>query len=296
MFMGGSRFSVKDFAISAERTGFDSVWVGDHVAHYVDGLASLGIIAGCTDEVTIGTNVIVLPFRPAAVVAKAALTVAGASPRRRVVLGVGPGGDVPHEFAMTGADVSTRGRYADEALDVIRRLWSERPCTYHGRWNRFDGVTMLPADGPRPDIWVGGRSVAALRRAVRFGTGYNPYLVSPSQVAERYAQLRVVAAAEGVGLDGFEFAASTFCVPGRDEDEAYERAAAAGGFQHMSEDRFRRMYALGDAATVLARLREYVAVGVRHLVVGCAPGAPDQLVEFSALFRELLPELRRGGA
>jgi alkanesulfonate monooxygenase SsuD/methylene tetrahydromethanopterin reductase-like flavin-dependent oxidoreductase (luciferase family) len=192
--------------------------------------------------------------------------------------------------------VTSRGRYADEALDVIRRLWSERPCTYHGRWNRFEAVTMLPADGPRPDVWVGGRSPAALRRAVRFGTGYNPYLVSPSQVAERYGELRAIAAGEGVALDGFEFAASTFCVPGRDEDEAYERAAKAGGFRNMSEERFRRMYALGDATAVLARLREYVAVGVRHLVVGCAAGAPDQLVEFTALFRELLPELRDSGA
>jgi hypothetical protein len=60
----------------------------------------------------------------------------------------------------------------------------------------------------------------------------------------------------------------------------------------MSEDRFRRMYALGDENAVLARLREYLAVGVRHLVVGCAPGAPDQLAEFTALFGELLPELR----
>src|SRR4051812_5380503 len=124
MFMGGGTFSLKDFAVQAERTGFDSIWVGDHVAHYVDGMAGLGILAGCTDTVTIGTNVVVLPFRPAAVVAKGALTVAGVAGGRRVVLGVGPGGDVPEEFALTGADMGTRGRYTDEALDVIRRLWS----------------------------------------------------------------------------------------------------------------------------------------------------------------------------
>ena len=189
MYMGGDGITVKEFAVAAEAAGFDSVWTGDHLAHYVDGIASLGIVAGCTERVTIGTNVLVAPFRPAAVVAKALLTTAQ-SARRRVVMGVGPGGDVPIELAMAGADSATRGRYTDEALDVIAGLWSGRPFSYAGRWNRFDEVVMEPVAGPRPDVWIGGRSPAALRRAVRRGHGYNPYLVSPEQVAERYAALQ----------------------------------------------------------------------------------------------------------
>ena len=129
MYMGGDGLTVKDFARAAEAAGFDSVWTGDHLAHYVDGVASLGIVAGCTERVTVGSNVLVAPFRPAAVVAKALLTTAQ-SARRRVIMGIGPGGDVPIELAMAGADGATRGPYTDEALDVIAGLWSGRPFSY----------------------------------------------------------------------------------------------------------------------------------------------------------------------
>ena len=66
MYMGGDGITVKEFAVAAEAAGFDSVWTGDHLAHYVDGIASLGIVAGCTERVTVGSNVLVAPFRPAA--------------------------------------------------------------------------------------------------------------------------------------------------------------------------------------------------------------------------------------
>ena len=294
MYMGGDGITVKEFAVAAEAAGFDSVWTGDHLAHYVDGIASLGILAGCTERVTIGSNVLVAPFRPAAVVAKAVLTTAQ-SARRRVVMGIGPGGDVPIEFAMAGADAATRGRYTDEALDVIAGLWSGRPFSYAGRWNRFDEVVMEPVTGPRPDVWIGGRSAAALRRAVRRGSGYNPYLVSPEQVAKRYAALRSIAVEEGVDVEGgsFDFAATTFYVPGTDAEEAFRRGFERVGFRGVSARHFRRAYLLGAAEDLRHGIDAYRAAGVGHLVIGCAPGAPGQLDSFMASFAEVLDEVRR---
>lgn len=297
MYMGGDGLTVKEFAVATEAAGFDSVWTGDHLAHYVDGVASLGILAGCTDRVTIGSNVLVAPFRRPAVIAKGLLTVAQ-SAGRRVVMGIGPGGDVPIELAMAGADRSTRGRYTDEALDVIAGLWSGRPFSYAGEWNRFDEVVMEPTSGPRPDVWIGGRSTAALRRAVRRGRGYNPYLVSPEQVADRYAALRAIAAEQGIAVDsdGFDFAATTFYVPGADADDAFRRGYERVGFRGVSEQHFRRAYVLGDVDDLRRGIDAYLAIGVRHLVVGCAPGAPDQLDAFVGPCRELLDDLRRDTA
>jgi alkanesulfonate monooxygenase SsuD/methylene tetrahydromethanopterin reductase-like flavin-dependent oxidoreductase (luciferase family) len=294
MYMGGEGITVKDFARAAEAVGFDSVWIGDHLAHYVDGVAGLGIVAGCTERVTIGTNVLVAPFRPAPVVAKALLTTAQ-SAGRRVVMGIGPGGDVPVELAMAGADRATRGRYTDEALDVIAGLWSGRPFSYAGRWNRFDEVVMEPATGPRPDVWIGGRSPAALRRAVRRGRGYNPYLVSPAQVADRYTALRGVARDEGVDVDDgtFDFAATTFYVPGADADDAFRHGFERVGFRGVSERQFRSCYLLGDAGDLRRGIDSYLAVGVRHLVVGCAPGAARQLDAFLEPFGAILDVVRR---
>lgn len=290
MYMGGP-FSVKEFGQAAESAGFDSVWVGDHLAHYVDGIASLGVLAGCTNSVTIGTNVIVAPFRPAPVIAKGLLTIA-ASAARRVVLGIGPGGDVAVEFDMAGADLRTRGAYTDEAIDCIERLWSGDEVSYDGRWSRFGPIVMEPRSAQRPEIWVGGRSDAAVRRAVRSATGFNPYLVSPEQLADRYRTLRDVALAEHRDLDGFDFAATTFHVAGRSIDEAAERGHPACGFRGVSQAHFRRSYLLGDRDDVLVSARRFLAVGVRHLVIGCAPGAEQQLGSFVEVFEDVLPELR----
>jgi alkanesulfonate monooxygenase SsuD/methylene tetrahydromethanopterin reductase-like flavin-dependent oxidoreductase (luciferase family) len=291
MYMGGDGITVKDFGRAAESVGFDSVWTGDHLAHYVDGIASLGILAGCTDRVTIGSNVIVVPFRPAAVVAKGLLTTI-VSARRRVIMGVGPGGDVPIEFELAGADMATRGRYTDEALDVIAGLWRGEPFSYGGEWNRFADVVMAPATGPRPEVWVGGRSAASLRRAVLRGSGYNPYLVSPDQVADRYLALRELAAELGVALDGFDFAATTFYVPGSDPDHALDRGMDHDGFRGVSAEHMRRTYLLGGVDDLRRGVDAYLAAGVRHLVIGCAPGAPDQLDAYMTTTSALLADLR----
>src|SRR6478609_7061785 len=72
----------KAFAVRAEAAGFDSVWCGDHVGHIVDGLTALGCFAGATERITIGVNVIVVPYRPAAIVAKALSTIALVAPGR----------------------------------------------------------------------------------------------------------------------------------------------------------------------------------------------------------------------
>jgi alkanesulfonate monooxygenase SsuD/methylene tetrahydromethanopterin reductase-like flavin-dependent oxidoreductase (luciferase family) len=290
MYMGGDGITVKDFGRAAEQIGVDSVWTGDHLAHYVDGIASIGILAGCTERVTIGTNVIVVPFRPAAALAKAMLKTIG-SARRRVVMGVGAGGDVPVEFELAGAEMATRGRYTDEALDVIAGLWRGEPFSFHGTWNHFSAVQMAPAAGRRPDVWVGGRSFAALRRAVLRATGYNPYLVSPEQVDERYRALRQLAASVGVPLDRFDLAATTFYVPGADPEEALDRAVRHIGFRGVSVAHMRRAYLLGGLEDLRRGTDAYRAAGVRHLVIGCAPGAPDQLDAFMTAIEALVAGL-----
>jgi alkanesulfonate monooxygenase SsuD/methylene tetrahydromethanopterin reductase-like flavin-dependent oxidoreductase (luciferase family) len=294
MYMGGE-ITVKQFAVAAEQAGFDSVWVGDHLVHYVDGISSLGIMAGCTERVALGTNVIVAPFRSPSVIAKAALTVA-ASAQRPLILGLGPGGDVPVEFSLVNADLTRRGRYTDEAIEVIRGHWSGSPFGFDGAFSRFEPVVMEPRTSTLPSVWIGGRSTAALMRAVRLGDGINPYLVSPRQVGDRFDTLRSYARDEARDLDGFTFAATTFHVSGRTIDEAFEAGYPRCGFRGVSEQQYRDFYLLGNEGEVIAGVQRYLAAGVEHLVIGCAPGHPRQLESFTATFMTLLPELRGGMA
>ena len=281
----------KAFAVRAEAAGFDSVWCGDHVGHIVDGLAALGCFAGATEQITIGVNVIVVPYRPAAIIAKALSTIALVAPGR-VIAGFGVGGEFPGEFTATGADLHTRGPVTDEALEVIERLWTGEAVTYRGRWVTLDELQIEPAADPAPTVWIGGRSDAALRRAVRFGAGYTPYLVSPEQLAKRRQRLAVLAAAADRRPEDLAVGCLVTMIPGASVEEAVEVGISSLRLTGLSPEGVRAWYLIGDDESILARLQEYVDAGADHLILGCLPGDERQVDEFFRTCGRILPTAR----
>ena len=269
------------FARRAEAEGFDSVFCGDHVGHLYDGVAMLGVLAGATSTITVGLNLLVVPYRPAAVIAKALATVAMVAPGR-VVAGFGVGGEFPGEFVATGADRRVRGAYTDEALEVVARLWTGEPVSFAGRFTTLDRFALEPAPEPVPPIWIGGRSEAALRRAVRFAEVYSPYLVSPEQVASRRARLDELAVEAGRDPAGIGTAALVTVVPAVDAEAAVDRALGALQLAGLSRDRVRAHYLLGRAVDMVERAAAYHAVGCDRLVLGCLPGDDADLDDFFA--------------
>ena len=297
MYMGG-RFTPATFGRAVEAAGFDSLWAGDHVLHYVDGLTTLGCFAGCTQSIQLGTSVIVAPFRPPAVLAKALMTASWIADRP-IVAGIGPGGDVPQEFQVTGADFKSRGAYTDEAIEVMRLLWSGQKVSFDGRFSRFDDVQMQRAanradhDGVRaPEIWIGGRSEAALRRTVRYGSGYLPYLVSPEQLKDRVARLRELADEAGRPFGEITIACTTFLVPGESRAQAIEIGGGAVGFNAVTGEHMARCYVLGSVAECVDRILAYVEAGAAHIVLGCHGGHERQLESFLESAAAILPALR----
>lgn len=281
----------KAFARRAEELGFDSVWCGDHVGHLIDGIAALGLYAGATERITIGLNLLVAPYRSGAVMAKALATIARAAPGR-VIAGFGVGGEFPGEFHATGADITTRGAFTDEALHIITRLWTGEPLTYEGRWARFDGFTLEPKPTPPPTVWIGGRSEAALRRAVRYGAGYTPYLVSPSQLARRRERLDELLVAAGRPAGSLSLGCLVTTIPAADVDAAVERGLTSLKLSGLTAESVKARYLLGDDDSIVARVQEYLDAGTTHLILGCLPGTDAQRDEFFAAAQRLLPRIR----
>ncbi len=277
----GGEGDAKAFARRAEAGGFDSVFCGDHVGHLYDGVAMLGVFAGATTSITIGLNLLVTPYRSAAVAAKALATIAQVAPGR-VVAGFGVGGEFPGEFTATGADIRRRGAATDEALAVISELWTGEPVTYHGRFTTLDAFQLTPAPAPPPPMWIGGRSEAALRRAIRFGMAYSPYLVSPQQLATRRQRLHELAEEAGRSLDGFTVACLVTVIPGVSIDAAIDRGFGALQLSGVSRETIRAHYLLGGDDALVERLDAYRQAGVDHLILGCLPGSVGELDEFFA--------------
>ncbi|WP_370617777.1 LLM class F420-dependent oxidoreductase [Mumia sp. Pv 4-285] len=201
------RTAIADVCTHAEQVGFDSLWFGDHVVlpraeadvfgnAYLDVFPLLGHVAALTDRITLGTNVLVTPYRNPIVTAKEVATVDQLS-AGRLVLGIGVG-HVRGEFDALGVPFDERGRRTDEYLEAMRVLWEQDCATYQGRWVSFRDVCPLtrPVQQPLP-ILVGGDGPRSMRRALQHGAGWAPGQGTVDQLEHKIDQLRAMASDAG---------------------------------------------------------------------------------------------------
>src|SRR5712691_10890030 len=129
-----------------EELGYDSAWTSEHIFFYFptfDALTALAAMAARTSRILLGTAVLLLPLRPAALAAKEIASVDIIS-GGRLIVGVGVGGEYPKEFEAVGVPVKERGARTDEALQVLKRLFTEDNVSFDGRFTKLDGVTLQP--------------------------------------------------------------------------------------------------------------------------------------------------------
>jgi probable F420-dependent oxidoreductase len=180
-----NRATFRACAAIAEETGFDALFVSDHLCippdqtegsggRYLDVLAALAYLAGATERIRIGVSVLVLPYRPAVLTAKQVATIQELS-GERMILGVGVGWMKP-EFDALGVDSRKRGALATETLRVLHHLFSaDVPGPYESNLVRFPSFVFLPRP-KRPPIWVGGNGPNAIARVLELGDGWHPML------------------------------------------------------------------------------------------------------------------------
>lgn len=169
--------SVLRAARHAEELGFDHVAVGNRLLNSGFGLDTdpfvlLSAVAGATQRVRLLTSVLIAPYYPALILANQAATLDVVS-GGRLILGVGTGWN-PAEFDAVGVPVRERGARTDDHLAAAKALWTQRPANFDGPFTTLrDANPAVPPLTPGgPPVWVGGHSDAALRRTLRFGTGW----------------------------------------------------------------------------------------------------------------------------
>lgn len=231
--------AIADAARAAEELGFDDVWVSDHVVqpadqgypspYLYDPLLTLGWAAAATSRVGLGTSVLVASQYHPLWLANATASLDALS-GGRLTLAIGVGWSEA-EFAALGQDFHTRGKRTDEILDVLGACWETDPSTYHGTHYDFEDLRVLPKPAHPIDIWIGGSSEPAYRRAER-ASGFQVIGLKPDTVVEPIARLR----RDHPDPDAFTISLRTGWDPqGMDPDEiARERDAfEAAGIQHV---------------------------------------------------------------
>ncbi len=244
----------------AESAGFDSIWLADHVvfptqfeAKYpfsADGrfpsptsdpllepIASMGVLAGATNTIKIGTAVLIIPYRNPVLLARMLITIDQFS-GGRVILGAGVGW-LKEEFeALDTADFALRGKATDEYLEIFKALSAGGEVSFDGETYSFPPVHSVPGSvqRPHPPILIGGVSNPALRRVVRHG-GWLALALGPKQLPERMAKLKEIAAAEGRRFEDLDLVYKIFLNPGEPKLGPFgERDIGSGSEAQITDD------------------------------------------------------------
>lgn len=298
----------RDWLSAVEQLAVDSVWHGGHVLPRTgtgEVITRLSLLTAWTERVRVGSAVLLLPLYHPVIVAKQLADLDSRS-GGRLTVGVGVGGEFPTEFESVGVPLAERGARTDEAMVVLRALWSGEEITHHGRFFDLEGVTLQPVAHPAnamqaggPPLIVSGRKAPAMRRAARLGDGWMPYLCSPAAYARSVKTIRDEAESAGRGLDGFEWALFLYCSIRADGDRARADVSTFLGAAYGDKPRemLDRLAPSGTPDEVAAQIQAYVDAGVRHVVI--SPAAPSDTLEVVQLAAtEVLPQLRlpTGGA
>jgi probable F420-dependent oxidoreductase len=185
-----------------ERLGFDSLWLSERVSSAIhDPLLGLAYAAGRTRRLKLGTSVLVVPGRNPVLLAKALASLDRLS-GGRLLPAFGLGADDAAERQAFGVPPRERGAWLDEALPLLRRLWSEDAVDHAGPRFQYEGLRVRPRPvQPALDVWLGGRAPGALRRVGRLADGWLPGGCTPAEAAAGRRTVEAAAADAGRAID-----------------------------------------------------------------------------------------------
>lgn len=312
-----------DAALLAERLGYDSLWVADHLIHGADGgilegWSTLAYLAGRTERIGLGTIHLAHQLRPPALTAKMAATLDTLS-NGRLIFFYDVGGGMPESSAY-GYDVPAlpeRIARMDEGLALIRQLWTEPgPVSFRGSYYHTDNARCLPlpAQRPTPPIWLGEiRDDPWCEVVCKHATGWNSTPASVEGYAAKLEKLAAAARRSDRDLDSFELSLEIEVMIGRDRAavrQIADRIAAlppagpakprADLVAHLGQTdspadgklpaAYEERSLVGTPDEVVDRIREYQGLGARHFMLWFLDFPSTQGIELFA--EKVLPAIR----
>ena len=281
-----------DYVDAAEALDIDSIWLSDRVVSPllgVEAVVALSFVAARTTKLKFGTSVLALPLRNPTVLAKEIATLDFLS-GGRTLPAVGLGGEDDREFEACGSSRSERRGRTDEAIQVLRLLWSEDNVTFHGKYFTLNDVTVQPKPVQKelPPIWIGGRTEAAMRRLARLGDGWLVSQATPGEVAEGISKINTWAAEYGREIEDDHFGTLVnFCFASNREDA--ERLAEPYILRRRTDVDYLTFSALGTPEDVIRTIDRYIDAGATKFVA--RPACPPELMQeqLETLGREVVP-------
>lgn len=275
-----------------EEGGVDSLWQSDRLvapAPFLDCMSVMAALAGATERLKFGMNVLALGYREPLLVAKQCATIDFLS-GGRLLPAFGVGSLTSPDWDAMGRQPQGQAARIDEALGIIVRLWRGETVDADGPHFWMKGASVLPAPIQQPlPLWIGGSGPAAIRRTARVGTGWLAGLESPAQVGRAVAAIRAAALEAGREIDPEHFGAGFSYRFGAPDDPIVEarRAAFRRAFPTRDPD---DVVVAGRASDIVRRMLDYEAAGVTKFVLRPIGQGDDDLCEQTRrLIEEVIP-------
>ena len=275
--------TIRRVALAEEDLGYDSVWTTDHVivpkeniepyGHIYESDVTLAMVAAVTQRVRVGTSVIVLPMRNPVLFAKQAATIDAATSGRMIV-GVGVGWN-EGEYQNLGANFKNRGKRLDEAIALLRALWSSEHADFHGKYTHMTDSIFAPLPARRSIlIWVGGNNEPSWKRAAALGDAWHATGASPESITAGVQYFREHQPARQLLIS-----ARLTIDLNPDVPPTYEYRGAP------------RRRLTGTDDDIRATLREYARAGLQHAALWFPMDDPAiGLKQIERFMREFAPE------
>lgn len=224
------------FAQKADELGMHSGWVSDHVSWprsiqskypytadgsfpagadmaWLDPIGTMFFVAACTERLRLGPTVLILPYRPPVLTAKAIASLDVVS-NGRAILAVGVGW-MKEEADVLGMPFDHRGKRSDEQLEVFRALFGQEWPTYDGEYYAFPEVGFEPKPvQDKVPIWVGGDTEPAFRRTVRYGDAFHAAFQPVAEVDAAWARIGELCEQHGRSRDELQLSIRLYLDPG----------------------------------------------------------------------------------
>ena len=286
--------SVLEFIDTCEALDIDSLWLSDRIAgrdDLLEPVVFMAFMASRMRNMLFGTSVIVLPVRHPVVLAKELATLDLLSGGRLLpAVGIGP--PYSEDFRATGIERNGRGRRTDEAIRLMKRLWTEDSVTFHGEFYSIDdiSVTPKPAQAGGPPIWIGGRSQAAYKRAGTLGDGWLSSSITVEEAGDGVESIKRYAAEAGrhVPEDHFGIYLPFLFTDNRECDIDVARPY----LNSRPEVPDSEISAVGNPEEVRARVQQYIDRGATKFVM--RPACPGHMWhdQLETLAREVIKPIQ----
>jgi probable F420-dependent oxidoreductase len=284
----------REYLARAEALGFESAWTQEQVlgpSPRLGPIETMTFAAACTETLRVGCVVFVTPLHNPLHLAKSIATLDQLS-RGRVEVGVGVGGR-SRPFAAFGIDPDGLVARFNEGLALMKACWTEPKITLDGRFWQLDGAAMEPKpfQKPFPPLWFGASHPAALRRAVRYGTGFfGAGSTTTAQFAEQVQVVRAELAASGGTPPGFPIAKRVYIAVDDDADRARQRVAEGLGelYGGMGLPDLTPVAVFGTPDDCVQGLREVAAAGAELILLNSLFDEREQMERLAA---EVVPRL-----